>query len=181
MEKGGKEYGGGGRRRLYTYRYTVTTRMTCIKMGGDKSHFNVSLIVRDKITRQCPQTTIFFKERRIEADSKRRPFAYQPNALPLGKTVSRRYVASTVLFSTTQTFRSALTASVDSCTEMKIKCPFSGVTSCGRVWKQVSRKARLGMRVLGNPNNSRAEEPEDVDLHRLNTCTYLCESSSAEH
>ena len=26
-----------------TYRYTVTTRMTCIKMGSDESHFNVSL------------------------------------------------------------------------------------------------------------------------------------------
>ena len=26
-EKGGRGYGGGGRRRLYTYRYTVTTRM----------------------------------------------------------------------------------------------------------------------------------------------------------
>ena len=30
---------------------------SCIKMGSDDSHFNVSLIVRDKVTRQCPQTT----------------------------------------------------------------------------------------------------------------------------
>ena len=30
----------------------------CIKMGSDESH-NVSLIVRDKVTRQCPQTTTF--------------------------------------------------------------------------------------------------------------------------
>ena len=30
---------------------------SCIKVGGDESHFNVSLIVRDKVTRQCPQTT----------------------------------------------------------------------------------------------------------------------------
>ena len=37
----------GGRRRVYTYRYTVTTKMTCIKMGSDESPFNVSLIVRD--------------------------------------------------------------------------------------------------------------------------------------
>ena len=44
---GGKEYGGGGRGRVYTYRY----RMTCIKIGSDESHFNVSLIVRDKVTR----------------------------------------------------------------------------------------------------------------------------------
>ena len=49
-------YGGTGRGRLYTYRYTVTTRMTCIKMGSD---VNVSLIVRDKVTRQCPQTITF--------------------------------------------------------------------------------------------------------------------------
>ena len=26
---------------------------------SDESHFNVSLIVRDKVTRQCPQTTTF--------------------------------------------------------------------------------------------------------------------------
>ena len=31
----------------------------CIKTGSDESHFSVSLIVRDKVTRQCPQTTIF--------------------------------------------------------------------------------------------------------------------------
>ena len=30
---------------------------SCIKMGSDESHFNVSLIVRAKVTRQCPQTT----------------------------------------------------------------------------------------------------------------------------
>ena len=28
-------------------------------MGSDESHFNVSLIVTDKATRQCPQTTTF--------------------------------------------------------------------------------------------------------------------------
>ena len=33
----------GGRGRVYTYRYTVTTRLTCIKMGSDESHFNVSV------------------------------------------------------------------------------------------------------------------------------------------
>ena len=36
----------------------------CIKMGGDESRFNVSLIVRDKVTRQCPQTTTTFEEKR---------------------------------------------------------------------------------------------------------------------
>ena len=32
---------------------------SCIKVGSDERHFNVSLIVRDKITTQCPQTTPF--------------------------------------------------------------------------------------------------------------------------
>ena len=32
---------------------------SCIKVGSDESHFNVSLIVRDGVTRQCPQTTNF--------------------------------------------------------------------------------------------------------------------------
>ena len=32
---------------------------SCIKMGSDESHFNVSLIVKNKVTRPCPQTTTF--------------------------------------------------------------------------------------------------------------------------
>ena len=59
-------YGSGGRGRLDTYRYTVTTvtRMTpVLKMGREEGHFNVSLTVRDKVTRQCPQTTTFLKRR----------------------------------------------------------------------------------------------------------------------
>ena len=32
---------------------------SCNKTGSDDSHFNVSLIVRDKVARQCPQTTTF--------------------------------------------------------------------------------------------------------------------------
>ena len=32
---------------------------SCIKMGSDESHFNVLLFVRDKVIRQCPQTTSF--------------------------------------------------------------------------------------------------------------------------
>ena len=72
---GGRGYGGGGRGRLYTYRYTVTTRMTCIKMDSDESHFNVSLVVRDKVTRQCPQTTAF--------EEKGEPKWYRTEVLPL--------------------------------------------------------------------------------------------------
>ena len=61
-ENGGKGVWRWGKREsilLCAYRYTVTTKMTCIKMGSDESHFNVSLIVRDKVTRPCPQTTTF--------------------------------------------------------------------------------------------------------------------------
>ena len=29
---------------------------SCTKMGSDESHFNVSLILTDKVTRQCQQT-----------------------------------------------------------------------------------------------------------------------------
>ena len=47
----------------------------CIKMGSDESHFNVSLIVRDKITRQCPQTTTF--------EEKGEPKRYRTEVLPL--------------------------------------------------------------------------------------------------
>ena len=48
----------------YTYRYTVTTRMTCIKVGSDERHFDASFIVKDKVTGQCPQTmTNLFEEK----------------------------------------------------------------------------------------------------------------------
>ena len=32
---------------------------SCIKMGSIESHFNVSLNVRNKVTRQCQRTTTF--------------------------------------------------------------------------------------------------------------------------
>ena len=40
-------------------------------MGSDESRFNVSLIVRDKVTRQCLQTTTFEEKgepKRIRSD-----------------------------------------------------------------------------------------------------------------
>ena len=83
--KGGRGYGGGGRGRLYTCRYTVTTRMTCIKKGSDKSHFNVSSVVRDKVTRQCPQITTFLKRKESRSGIEPRSFrlpAYRLTARP---------------------------------------------------------------------------------------------------
>ena len=59
-ENGRRGYGGGGRGRLlYLSLHCHHQNDSCIKMGNDQSHFNVSLIVRDKGARQCPQTTIF--------------------------------------------------------------------------------------------------------------------------
>ena len=81
---GGRGYGGGGRGRVYTYRYTVITRMTCIKMGNDESHFNVSLIVMDKVTRPVHKPQLLKrKESRsgIEPRSFRLP-AYRLTARP---------------------------------------------------------------------------------------------------
>ena len=75
---------------MYTYRYTVTTaRMTCIKMGSDESHFNVSLIVRGQ-SRKTVSINHNFLEERGEPKRYRTegPSAYQPTALPLGQTSS---------------------------------------------------------------------------------------------
>ena len=51
--------GGGGKERLYLTLHYHHQNDSCIKMGSDESRFNVSLIVRGKVTRQCPQTTTF--------------------------------------------------------------------------------------------------------------------------
>ena len=86
----GGEYGRGGggwRETIYLSLHFHHLNNSCIKMGSDERRFKVSLTVRDKITRQWPQT--FRKERRAEAVSSRGPSAYQPNALPLGQTGSR--------------------------------------------------------------------------------------------
>ena len=77
----GRGYWGGGR--VYTHRYTVTTRTTCIKMGSDESHFNVSLIVRDKVTRPCPQITAF--------EGKGYPKRYRTEVLPLANLPPYRW------------------------------------------------------------------------------------------
>ena len=63
---------------IYLSLYCHHQNDSCIKAGSDESHFNVSLIVREKVTRQSPQTTTFEEKRRAEADSNRGPSAYQP-------------------------------------------------------------------------------------------------------
>ena len=53
----------GKREIIYVSPHCHHQNDSCIKMGSDESHFNVSLTVRDKATRQCPQTTTLLKRR----------------------------------------------------------------------------------------------------------------------
>ena len=61
----------------------------CIKMGSDESHFNVSLIVRGKVTKTVSTNDNLSGEKgEAETEWSRGPSAYQPNALPLSQTGS---------------------------------------------------------------------------------------------
>ena len=53
----------GEREIIYLSLHCHHQNYSCIKMGSDESRFNVSSIVRDKVTRQCPQTTTFLKRK----------------------------------------------------------------------------------------------------------------------
>ena len=53
------EVGGGGGDVIYLSLHCHHQNDSCVKMGSGESHFNVSVIVRDKVTRHCPQTTTF--------------------------------------------------------------------------------------------------------------------------
>ena len=62
-EKWGRGHGGGGKREIiYLSLHCHHQNDSCIKMGNDKSYFNVYLIVRDRVTRQCPQITTVIGE-----------------------------------------------------------------------------------------------------------------------
>ena len=51
-------------------------------MGSDESHFNISLIVRDKVTRQCPQTTAFEEKEQPKRIRTEVPLLTSLNARP---------------------------------------------------------------------------------------------------
>ena len=72
-------------------------------MGSDESHFNVSLIVRDRSHKTVSTDHNFWRERRAEADSNRGPSAYQSNTLPLGQTDSRRQMLLKCCFTSAET------------------------------------------------------------------------------
>ena len=61
-EKGGRGYRveeGGGGEIIYLSLHSHHQNDSCIKVGSDESHFTVSSIVRDKVTKQRPQTKTF--------------------------------------------------------------------------------------------------------------------------
>ena len=47
---------------------------SCIKMGSNKSHFNVSVTVRNKVTRQCPQAITFLNRKGSQSGTEMRLF-----------------------------------------------------------------------------------------------------------
>ena len=49
----------GKREIIYLLLHCYHQNDSCIKTGSDESHFNVSIIMRDKVTRQYSQTTTF--------------------------------------------------------------------------------------------------------------------------
>ena len=61
VEEGGGSMEVGEEEIIYLSLHCHYLNNSCIKMGSDESHFNISLIVRDKVTRQCPQTTTILK------------------------------------------------------------------------------------------------------------------------
>ena len=64
---------------------------SCVKMGGDESHFNISLIVKNKVTRQGPQTATYEgkgEPKRIRTED-RLLTSLTPNDLTLNHTCSR--------------------------------------------------------------------------------------------
>ena len=71
---GRRGYGGGGKGRVYIYRYTVTTKMTpALRRAAMGAILNISLIVRVKVTKTVSTDHNFRSERRAEADSNRGP------------------------------------------------------------------------------------------------------------
>ena len=78
-EKGEKGVWRWGKREIiYLSLHCHHQNDSCIKMGSDESHFNVSLIVRDKVTtRLCPQTTTSLKKKGSRSEIEPRPLCSQ--------------------------------------------------------------------------------------------------------
>ena len=71
---------------IYLSLYCHHQNDSCIKMGSDKSHFNVSVGSDGQNHKTVSTNHNFGRERRAEADTNRGASANQPNALPLGQS-----------------------------------------------------------------------------------------------
>ena len=76
----------GERGRLYTYRYTVTTRMTSALRWAAMRAILMFYNCEGQSNKTVSTDLNFRSERRAEADSNRGPSACRPNALPPGQT-----------------------------------------------------------------------------------------------
>ena len=75
IRDGEMEVGEEGDYNLYLSLHCHHQNDSRIKMGSDESHFYVPLIVRDKVTRQCPpQTTTFVKREESRSGIEPRSF-----------------------------------------------------------------------------------------------------------
>ena len=72
----------GGEGVIYLSLHCHHQNDSCIKMGSDESHFNVSLTVKDKVTGQCPQTTTFLKRKESRSGIEPKPFCFKPAHKP---------------------------------------------------------------------------------------------------
>ena len=65
---------GGEREIIYLSLHCHHVNDFCTKVGNDESPFNVSLIVRDKVTRRCPPTTTPLKRKESRSGIEPRSF-----------------------------------------------------------------------------------------------------------
>ena len=91
-EKGveGREVGEEGDHNTYLSLYCHHQNDACIKMGSDESHFKVSLIVRNKVTKTVSTNHNLFEEKgEPKRDRAEALLITSLIALPLGQTGSR--------------------------------------------------------------------------------------------
>ena len=82
MEGVWRGLGGGEREIVYISLYCHHQNDSCIKMGSDESHLSVSLIARDKVTRQCPQATVSTGHNLLKRKESRSGFEPRSLCLP---------------------------------------------------------------------------------------------------
>ena len=73
----------GERARLYRTLHCHHQNDSSIEMGSDANYFNASLIVRGKITRQCPQTATLEDLKTMESRSRIEPRSFCLQVLSL--------------------------------------------------------------------------------------------------